>query len=178
MKALSTKSSVFNWSVLRSQPSDVLRLRGGTGSPSPSPPPTRPTSPTPETSALTSDPKAAAPEVAASSAKTVRSARTALAVRSRSNLRRSEDLSLSPVRRHTAPVKATDKPRSRRETFLEASHSESTSEAQQDASLVEKSKLTCSNCGKDFAYEKGRKEHENFYCPKKRQVNVIFIVDS
>ena len=96
MKSFSTKSDIFNWSVVRSQQSDVLRLRGGTGSPSPSPPPTRPTSPTP------------VPAVSI--------IRPVASIRSRSNLRRTEDL--SPVRRHTAPTQASDLPRSRRETSV------------------------------------------------------------
>ena len=175
MKSFSTKSSVFNWSVVKSQPSasDVLRLRGGTGSPSPSPPPTRPTSPSPEGAALTSE---RAPEAAASSGETVRPVRPALAIRSRSSLRRSQDLSLSPVRRHTAPVRAREVPRSRKETFA-ASNSETFPESEQVATLVDKSKVSCLNCGKDFTSERGRNDHENYYCPKKSQVPIIFIVE-
>ena len=150
MKAFSTKSAVFNWSVARSQPSAVLRLRGGTGSPSPSPPPTRPSSPGPAAAG-----QAAAPEAAASSAPMAITDRPSLTIRSRSNLRGSEDV--SPVRSLTAPVRE-DVPRSRRR---------------------ETSKITCSNhCGKVFTSDRGRIVHENYHCPKRSQVNRMNIVES
>lgn len=151
MKALSTKSAVFNWSVSRSQPSEVLRLRGGTGSPSPSPPPTRPSSPASKAAG-----QAAAPEPAASSASTIRTGRPSLTIRSRSNLRGSEDP--SPVRCHTAPVRTTDnRQRSRR---------------------GDTGKITCSNhCGKEFSSERGRNSHENFHCPKRSQVNKMIMIE-
>lgn len=154
MKAYSTKSDIFNWSVNRSQLREVLRLRGGTGSPSPSPPPTRPSSPT--------------QGAAGSSSQAVSTVRPALAVRSRSNLRRTEDI--SPVRRHTAPVRATDMPRSRRESFVETSEPSS----EQVTPVVEKSKFNCSNCDKGFNTDRGRLTHEKFHCPQRIQVNIIY----
>ena len=147
MKAYSTKSEIFNWSVVRSQPRQVLRLRGGTGSPSPSPPPTRPTSPTQGAAA------------AVSSSPTTPTVRPSLAVRSRSELRRTEDL--SPVRRHTTPTQASDVPRSRRETSVTTSKQVT----------VEKSRFICLKCGKDFSTKRGKIDHENFHCPKNSQVN-------
>ena len=148
VKSFSTKSDIFNWSVVRSQQSDVLRLRGGTGSPSPSPPPTRPTSPAQVPAALEVSPETVVSII-----------RPVAPIRSRSNLRRTEDL--SPVRRHTAPTQASDLPRSRRETSV----------VTKKQVAVEKSRLICSKCGKDFNTERGMLVHETYHCPKRSQVN-------
>ena len=162
MKPFSTKSDVYNWKVPKSQTRGVLRLRGGTGSPSPSPPPTRPTSPSPSPEC-----PEAQDTKPSKSVLTVRPVRPPATVRSRSTLWRIQ----SPERRHTVPV-PTDSPRSRRELW-EGSKSQTASK--QVAVSSPKSLYICSNnCGKELTSDRGRKAHENFYCPLRIQHQQVF----